>query len=431
MRTVLLMAYHFPPLTTSGMYRSLQFARYLPRFGWRPVVLTVRPESVGNGGGLDDSPLRTLSPEIPVLREGAIDPFRAVLRLRDRLSGKGPAPGDAPPHRERGESGGANWRDWISDLFSVPDRQAGWIGAAAAAALRAENIDVLYSSSPPASAHVAALVASRSRDLPWVADFRDPWISNDFSPVRRTPFLDPFDRWLEARVVRGATRVIANTEELRLDFEGRYGGDPRKFVTITNGYDPEERIPAPPPPAEGPVRILHAGSLYGRRDPGPVLRALAELVEEGSIGDEDLRLTFIGSAAGEERWREYLRSPRLSRIVKFEPKVPREEAIRRLASSDLLLLIQTGTDLQIPRKIYEYVAVGRPILTLTSGGATRNLVRREGLGWLVGPDEPERIKELLLRAARRSLPSPPRRPDRFDFRHLTERLASVLEEAMP
>ncbi|MFH1279732.1 MAG: glycosyltransferase [Candidatus Eisenbacteria bacterium] len=428
MRTLLLIAYHFPPLTTSGMYRSLQFARYLPRFGWRPVVLTVRPDSTGDGGVLDDAPLLGLPPETRVLRAAAADPLRAALRIRNRLAGRGRG-----SNGDFAAAGGpeecATWRDWVSDFFAVPDRQMGWIGAAAMEALRAENIDVVYSSSPPASAHVAALVAARCRDLPFVADFRDPWISNDFSPARSTPFLDPLDRWLEARVVDGATRIIANTEELRSDFERRYEGDRSKFVTITNGYDPEEDVPEAPVRTGGPVRILHAGSLYGRRDPTPILRALSELIEEGAIGEDDVRLTFIGSAAGEERYKEFLQSHRLSRIVTFEAKVPRDEAIRLLASSDLLLLIQTGTDLQIPRKLYEYIAVGRPILALTSGGATESIVRREGLGWIVGPGEPERVKELLRRAAGRSLPPPPRRSERFDFRRLTERLAALLEEA--
>lgn len=426
MRKLLLIAYHFPPLTTSGMYRSLQFARYLPRYGWKPVVLTVDPASVAGAGPLDTSPLVTLPEGTRVLRAAATNPLRAALRIRDRLwvrpNGNGAsAPPNGPP--------AATWRDWVSDFFSVPDRQAGWIGPAARAALAEENIDAVYSSSPPASAHLAALVLSRSRGLPWIADFRDPWISNDFTTLRSTGFLDPLDRWLERLVVRGATRVVANTDELRGDFARRYEDDEEKFVTITNGFDPEEMLPEAEAARPGaPVTITHAGTLYGRRDPTAFLEALAGLLARGEIGEDRLRVEFLGTTAGAERWAGLLADPRLARVVRFEPKVPRAEALRRLASSDLLLLIQTGTDLQVPRKLYEYVAIGRPILALVSGGATECLVRREHLGWLVRPDDPGGIAETLRRVAAGERPPLPPRPERFDFRLLTAKLARVLEE---
>ncbi|MFH1681178.1 MAG: glycosyltransferase [Candidatus Eisenbacteria bacterium] len=433
MRKALLIAYHFPPLTTSGMYRSLQFARHLPEHDWESVVLTVRPETIHAPGFLDSEPLSSLGPGTRVVRTRAFEPLQSLLHARDRFSKRlRPTRAAEGTNHEAPNGARTGWRDWVSDLFSVPDRQAGWVPGAFSAALRLieeEEISVLYSSSPPASGHIAAFLAARFSGCPWVADFRDPWVANRFAPARSVVCLSPLDCLLEEMVLAGADRVITNTEELRDVFLGRYPDLARKFVTISNGYDPDEEIPRPAPGStRGPFTITHAGSLYGPREPSALLKAVSGLLERGAVAPDRLRILFVGSVSGGERWRDLLDSPLLSRVVRVLPKVPRAEALRLLAESDLLLLIQTGTDVQIPRKVYEYMAVGRPILALVTGGATESLVRRENAGWVVHPDDPAGIERTLL-AAIGGAPAPrPPHPERYDFRRLTGMLARVLEE---
>jgi len=413
------------------MYRSLEFARFLPEFGWEPLVLTVRPETMREPGILDPQPLGLLSPGTRIERTSDVQPLQAALRLRNRFAGGGEGQ-PAPPASAALAEEPPDWRDWISDLFSLPDRQVGWFPGAAAAALgllERETVSAIYSSSPPASGHLAALAASRLSGVPWVADFRDPWVTNDFVPLRRTGFLDPIDRCLEGRVVSDADRLVLNTEELRSDFRERYPDLAWKFVTIPNGFDPEEEIPRPNGPSgTRPFTITHAGTLYGHRDPTPILEALSALVARGDLRPSEIRLRFLGSVAGPERWSPAFAAGPLSESVRFEPKVARADALRALASSDLLLLIQTGTELQVPRKLFEYLAVGKPILALVSGGATENLLRKDGLAEIVHPDRREEIERAILRAVRGAAPPSPGRPARFDFRNLTRDLVGLLEE---
>ena len=433
MKKLIMLAYHFPPLTTSGMYRSLQFARYLPRHRWAPTIVTVRPDSIAAPGTLDGAPLRDLPDGTRIERTRAFEPLQTALSFRDRFSSRNGSERHPEMNGTSGMERAADWRDWISDMLSLPDRQAGWIPIAASRALsliREYGADGIYSSSPPASAHVAALVAARLSGLPWIADFRDPWISNRFTPVRKTRFLDPVDRWLEKAVIARADRVVVNTEELCDDFRSRYADRADIFVTITNGFDPEEKIPPSPEEKGKPFTITHTGTLYGRRDPTPILIAVENMIRRGSVREEEISLRFIGSVAGEERWSDLLTGGPLSRVVRFEPKIPRNEAIRSLAQSDLLLLIQTGTELQVPRKLYEYVAVGNPILALVTEGATENMIRRESLGWIVHPDRTGEIEKVLEEAiAGKEAPSP-RNRERFDFRRLTGDLVRELEEVV-
>ncbi len=432
-KKLLMLAYHFPPLTTSGMYRSLQFARYLPLHRWAPTIVTVRPETIAAPGALDDAPLRDLPEETRIERARVFEPLQAALSIRDRFSSRNGSERPTETNTSLAAETTATWRDWISDLLSLPDRQAGWIPAASSRALsliRERGADGIYSSSPPASTHVAALVTARLSGLPWIADFRDPWISNRFAPVRRTRFFDSVDRWLEREVVARADRIVVNTEELRDDFRRRYAGRADIFVTITNGFDPEERLPPAPKEKGKPFTIIHTGTIYGLRDPTPILRAVENLIRRGIAREDDLSLRFLGSVAGEERWRDLLSRGPLSRVVRFEPKAPRPEALRSLARSDLLLLIQTGTELQVPRKLYEYVAVGKPILALVTEGATENLIRKENLGWIVHPDRPEEIEKVLEGAITGMEPPRPHNRDRFDFRRLTGDLVRELEEVV-
>ena len=62
MKRVLMIAFHFPPLAgSSGIQRTLRFARHLPQFGWEPLVLTAHPrayERVRSGARIR-SPLLT------------------------------------------------------------------------------------------------------------------------------------------------------------------------------------------------------------------------------------------------------------------------------------------------------------------------------------------------------------------------------------
>ncbi len=417
------------------MYRSLLFSRLLPRYGWDVRVLTIHPEALRFPGLLDGAPLADLPGGVKVERTPVYEPFQAVVELRNRIFGA-PRRNGANGDRLAVESPGrVTWRDWVSDCFSLPDRQSGQILPSAKRAIElieSGEIDAIYSSSPPASSHVAALLAKRATSLPWVADFRDPWISNRFVPVRQTTFLDRVDSWLERVVVHNADRVIANTDELRDDFRRRYADLSERFLTVTNGFDPDESPPGVRPlrgeRRRRPFRITHAGTLYGNRSGAPVVRALEILHERGVIEKGDVELCLLGAVEGEDEKSCCLGKDGAGGMVRFIETVPRREAIRFLADSDLLLLIQSGTTLQVPRKLFEYVALRRPVMALVTPGATENLIRREKLGVIVRPDDPEGIARVLHKAIRGEALPVPERPARFDFVRLTGELARCLGE---
>ena len=190
MKTVLMIAYYFPPSGVSGIYRTLRFIKFLPECGWRPVVLTLRPDAYEAGEPRDESLYNRLPTDLTVIRTSEWRVLEWLQRLRGRRRPVQAAPvaPAAPQLHERREVPTSWWqrcKDALTGMLSTPDRQIGWFGPAVWAGWRAmgdHDIGVLYSTGKPWTAHLVGYGLRRLTCTPWVADFRDPWLNNPSSP---------------------------------------------------------------------------------------------------------------------------------------------------------------------------------------------------------------------------------------------------------
>src|SRR5262249_16868444 len=139
----------------------------------------------------------------------------------------------------------------------------------------------LYSSAPCWTAHLIGLLAKRITGLPWIADFRDPWRANPFRRFHHQS-VDRFDAWLERQVVEHADRVVCNSGYVRDDFVARFPHRADRFVTIPNGFDPEDFDGITPSRPVGDDRLVltHTGVFYGPRRPDPIFRAIRLLLDQ-------------------------------------------------------------------------------------------------------------------------------------------------------
>ena len=159
-RTVLIIAYYFPPLGMGGVQRMTKLARYLPEHGYNVMVLTVKPIRYP---AYDESLLDELPAAVRIFRSGSSDPSRIGRFLWMPVR----------PGSHLAAIAKNSGRLW-------PDSRAGWQKPArrlAAKIIRNNKVDIILSSSPPISGHVVAMDAARGFSLPWVADFRDVWES--------------------------------------------------------------------------------------------------------------------------------------------------------------------------------------------------------------------------------------------------------------
>jgi glycosyltransferase involved in cell wall biosynthesis len=437
---VLITVYHFPPLGGIGVQRTLKYITYLPKWGWQPSVLTPRNPAYTVR---DPSLLAFLAPDLEVNRTGSFEPGslpNAILRVLSRPDETGVINLNGRPTRA-GLFGRLVWKSmilwgriWNKILF--PDGQIGWVRLGARGgrkACRRERFDVIYSTAPPISAHLIAGRIKRSTSLPWVADFRDPWIGNPF--VAPLPGLKGWmQRRMERAIVSQADRVVLATDALRDMYVERYPDMAHKFVYIPNGYDRNDMAGLTPVPGEsGCFTILFAGSLYRRGELEAMLGGVEMLVRRRPDLRRRLRIQFLGQVSASQRRvaDEFTAPGRIADVVRFDAFVPRRQALARMAGADALLQLMTdepGTGLFVGGKLIEYLAFDRPILAVMPHGEGRRLV--DGLPCGRSADvDPGSIADMLedvLDNPPAQVPSDP--TGRYDRVNLAGELAQLLDE---
>lgn len=438
-KNVLVVAFHFPPIAAAGTHRTLNFVRQLVARGYRVGVVAT---GTYEGQLVDEALLDRVPPEVDVVRAGHVDPFRILARLRPSGGGGRPSRGfmpvtgdDAAP---RVPTGGRMLLDWTSRVAALPDRYLSWVAAALLPAVRLArriDADVVYSTAPPHSAHVLGLLLTEVIGRPWVCDLRDPWTLNPFHSKNPYPSLERLDGALEEAVIGRARRVILNTEPAEALYRARYP-DVDKFTTITNGIAPEmHQLPDGPPP-NGRLDLLHVGAIYGRRFPSGLLRGLERLASENPSLFERVGIRQIGPGVERHALEQLARELGVDmRLETSGPIAHREALTRCIAASGLLLLGPSGDapEVQVPSKLYEYLALDRPIVALAKrGGAIASILARARPRYvLADPDDPAAIAAALTRfAAEEYETDGPLDLRPFEYEWLTDRLEEQLDAAV-
>ena len=447
-RAVLIVAYDFPPISAAGVFRTLRYTKYLREFGWEPLILSVQPDATNRSQ--DISLLDSLPPDLNIIRTGVSAPDEW---LKQRL-GLGKKKVAASHNSSASPSGSldqfpqskpsspwwpGSWARYMWDfVFQTPDDKIWWIGPAVKAArvaIEEHNPDVVYSTGPPHSTHVIATKISRNAGIPLVADFRDPWARAPWRATERNPWGARLHERYERRLLRHASQVILNTPRLATEFRDVYPRHEGKLCVITNGYDPDhlplvDQLIADHN-SQSPFLLCHPGTLYNRRDPRPLVEAIRRIVAT------DNRVVFqqIGPHDSRFELAKISDNPELREHVAVIPRLPHQEVFGRMANSNCLVLIQPGTQLQVPSKIFEMIMFRKPILALADQGATADIVQDYELGVVAAPnkvDEIETAVRTLMAAADRgeSRGKWDQALADFDGRKLTESLSKALERAV-
>jgi glycosyltransferase involved in cell wall biosynthesis len=236
-------------------------------------------------------------------------------------------------------------------------------------------------------------------------------------------------------VVYSADRIILNTSHLHKDFCAYYQDvDTKKFLTIPNGIDADDFLGLDGVKSLADRFVFtHGGSLYKKRDPRPFLQALSELLRDKAVRESDLLVRFLGSMDAKFDMHGWVREYKLESIVRIEPPVAHDNYLKALSSSDVLLLIQPDTDLQVPSKLFEYMALGKPVLALAHRGAAREAVEEYGRGIVVEPYDVEAIKNAIIKLlieGRLGIDSLPENGSivKFSAANAAQRLDSLLQD---
>lgn len=373
-KRVLMIAYHFPPVQgSSGVQRTLKFCRYLPEYGWEPMVLTVDPLAYP---ATDLGQIAEIPQGMVLKRTFALDTARHLA-----IGGRYPY--------------------WLA----LPDRWTSWCVSAVITGLRLIRVyrpRVLWSTYPIATAHVIGVMLHRLSGLPWVADLRDSMTEETYPS---DPSIWRTFRWIEKQTVERASRVAFTTPGALRMYRERYPSlPPERWTVIANGYDEENfrvaehSMSRPSQESGNRLVLVHSGVLYRyERDPSVFFAAIAELVQCEKISPEGLAIVL--RASGDEAYyQKILDEQGIAEIVKLKPALPYREALEEMLRADGLLLFQAAScNHQIPAKLYEYLRAQRPVLALTDpAGDTASALRDAGGGRVARIDSRQEIRDGLL-----------------------------------
>ena len=401
--------------------RTIKFLRHLK--SEQHAVLTCSPQ-IKNA----DSALRHLSTPIngeAIYRASQWDLFKILLGMRAKIKNttikksvaKESLSKNTSTFRsiqqdevEKGKSQKA--KDLIHNLFYFPDHAAPWIFPAyflGRSIVKQDNIDIIFTTGSPWSGLVAGYLISKSTGKPLIADFRDPWINNPFHQSKGK-FLDQLAKKIEEKIVHHAAAVSLNTEPLLDEFLERYPLEPRdKFFVMPNGFDESDFTDALSNAKNGrddnKIIFTHAGFLYGVRDPAVLLNAirLANLsIQQQTIDAPQLCFRQIGEIQLAYNIRDRYADMIGDGSLILEPSLPYMECLKEIVATDWVVNIQPTTKTQIPSKLYDYLAINKPILNITprNGGLGR-VVTKHALGLLFDFDEQDGLTKALIDIAQK------------------------------
>ena len=336
-KILLMVVFEFPPSNGASVPRIHSFYQYLKQWGWKVIVLTANHKCYVQ----IDETYQDNSDDL-VFRARALD-------VQRHLSIKG---------------------KYISAM-ATPDRWGiTWIPSATRLGnklIKSYHPDVIWSSSPIPSAHVIANKLAMTHNIPWVADYRDPFHYMNGSAGK---WLDKVHKEIDQTTLKNASHLTFATSAVKDLYQSEYKNlVSEKSTVIENGYDEAnfqklERLEDKTTPFnDNKFTLYYSGVLYPNgRDPIPIFEALCTLQKKELINSDNFELIFQGAGEGKD-FADKIKELELNKMVKFIEPVPFISALNNMTHADALLLIQDSRfNKQIPGKIYEYLRTQKPLL---------------------------------------------------------------------
>ena len=425
---VLIVTYYWPPYTGGGVHRWLKFSKYLSMLDVQPVIYT---PSNPDYGLLDESLTEKISPSVRVIKHPIREPYKFYKALlpkskRDKVN---------QPSQITGYKKGLLNRIvmYIRSNMFIPDPRIWWVRPSIRFldhVIRQEKIDCVITTGPPHSMHLIGLGLKNRSGIKWIADFRDPWSRIDFiQELTLTQKAYRKHQMLEKEVIENADARVTVSPSLAASFEELHGPE---FNVITNGYDPDDYQGLKPGEEDGLFRITYVGSLNKSRNP----HHLWKLIGEKYHADQKLRIRvkLIGSI--DPSVFDDIRRAGITDLVEHNEQIPHQQGLQEMKSSDLLLLLineTPGNEGILPGKMFEYIAVGKPILCIGNpDGDCARVIRSGRFGYAVSGDDLAAMNSVIDQAIEGTLPRSPEQTadSEFSVRSLAMKYRDLIEEVI-
>jgi glycosyltransferase involved in cell wall biosynthesis len=385
MRKVLIITYYWPPAGGPGVQRIIKYAKYLPDFGWQPVILTVEhPTSPAR----DESLLANIPNDALIYKTNTLEPFNFYRLLTGRRKGEN-LPKDIIVKRPNEKLSEKISRLIRANLF-IPDARVGWIPSLVKQGMkiiREEKPDIIFSTSPPHSLQLGAKKLAKKSKLPWIADFRDPWIEAYWeSDIERFKLIQQLNRKFEKDVLESADMVTTVSEGFVDLFSKKAKNN---YDVLYHGFDFLNQKAR----TTDKFTLVYLGNMSKYQSPTPVLQALQKSSKEMKKTTE---FVIVGKVF--DGFDELMKKFRDIKIITHD-YMPYNKAMEFSRQASILLLINPvpkyGAQL-IPVKMYDYIALRKPILAIGSkGGRLEELINETGSGKLFEKNDDQQIYKFI------------------------------------
>ncbi len=405
MKNVLFLTYFFPPLGGAGIPRTLKFTKYLQEFGWRPIIISA-DESVHYDK--DFSLVKEIPDKIEIHRIGHKEikyPEWEYLLKRLRIE------------------------------YNFPDIFWSWYHPAyleAREILKKTKIDLIFSSSAPFTSHFVAMKLKEEFNIPWVADFRDPWSGNNY--FKFDNLLIPLQKLMlknikkaEEQIIKTCNRAIVVSWHHKEQICKLYSMDGKHIEIITNGYDESDfqNIKTHSLYPDN-LTITFTGSFYDgyKEIILTFLRAIQDL-------DNTIEIVFIGKGASE------IQGTGQNNVTCIY-NIPKNKMLAFASATNFLFLLGIPfADWQIPGKLYEYLRIGKPILAIVPPkGDAAKIINEANAGFVLSYDIKMMKEQLIdifkkykIGAFKNFLPDM-KYISQFDRRELTQKLGCTFDDVI-
>ena len=399
-KRLLVISYYWPPSGGITVLRTLKLVKYLSELGWECVVFTTTPDGYEV---LDDRNAADVPDSVQVHRIASFNPIRSFKQFTGRKKSEPML--DVFSKSQSGTSRWDNLGVWIRGNFFIPDARAPWIRPTVKAILnwsRDHAVDAMFSDGPPHSNTAVALAVKKQLNIPWLADFQDPWTQVDYyEKMRIGKRADRRHKAMEQAVFQHADAITIASPTWKKDLES-IGA--RNVEVLYYGYDERDFEGIEPSEPDAFV-VFHGGLLGADRNPRAFFQALSELRDQRF--DRPVQIRLAGQV--DQTVIEAAEEVGLGDSLVLLGYITRRQVLQELASASLLIMpINQASNAagRIPGKLFELMRAGKPILAFGDpDGDVARLLKETGTGALYRYEDLDGIRT-ALQAERNAAPSP-------------------------
>jgi len=340
LRKILIITYYWPPSGGPGVQRVLKFCKYLNETDWKPIILTVE-----NG----DFPVFDQTLEKDVVGYEIYKSKSYSLHKIFNFFNKNSTTPTFQLSSAKQDGFLIKLFRWIRLNMVIPDGRVGWyfdsinIGKKI---FRENKIDAIFSSAPPYTTHLIAKNLALLKNLPWIADFRDPWTDRFYNYENKRWWITrKLDKVLENSVINSAQKCVTVSKEISRSFKG-------DFKVIHNGYDEEDFLNVYPNKEEENVVIRYLGTMTKSQNPKNFFDVISKL----NYNQIKYKVELIGNIHPDVK--VYIQNQGFEKFVEFISYVDHGEAIQKMVNSHFLLLVIPNTAKNkgiVTGKLFEYI----------------------------------------------------------------------------